>query len=219
MNADPHVYVYALAAGDLPRRLTLGPHILKTLDVGGVRAIVEPRDAPLGPTEQALRDQHAIVVALADRTAALLPVRFGTFMRRSELEQRISQSRDVLSDSLRRVAGRVQMTLRILADARVAVSASSRPVSGTAYLAQRQALAAGADPSARALREAAAPFVVEERLEAAQGRVPETIFHLIAKADVPAYIKSVEPLARRIAPDRITVSGPWPAFAFGPEVL
>jgi hypothetical protein len=220
MSPDPHVYVYALAAGDLPRRVSLGPHILETIDVGDVRAIVESLGAAPAPSEEALRDQYGLVADLAGRAAALLPVRFGTFMRRSELERRLGQSQAVLADALRLVAGRVQMTVRVLPDTPAAAPSSlPHPLSGAAYLAQRRAQAAGADPSVRALRDAAAPFVVQERVEAAHDRVPETVFHLIDLADVDRYLTAVEPLSRRIAPHRVTVSGPWPAFAFGPEVL
>jgi hypothetical protein len=120
---------------------------------------------------------------------------------------------------LRRVSGRVQMTLRILADIPDTLPVAPRPLSGTEYLAQRRAVAASADPSVRALRQAAAPFVVEEKVEAANGSVPETVFHLIEQSKVDAYVNTVEPLARRLGPNRIVVTGPWPAFAFGPEVL
>ena len=52
------------------------------IDIGAVAAIVESVDAPPDASEATLLEQHAIVVRLARRFDALLPVRFGAVFTR-----------------------------------------------------------------------------------------------------------------------------------------
>jgi hypothetical protein len=48
--------------------------------------------------------------------------------------------------------------------------------------------------------------------------VQGTLYHLIRAEHVDRYRTAVEAFAPSLAPVRLTVSGPWPAFAFVPEL-
>jgi hypothetical protein len=213
------VYVYALAARGLPRRFTLGSHALQALPVADVDAVVEPRAAPPPPSEESLRAQHALVVDLADRVSALLPVRFGTLVAASELEARLSRARETLRPALERVAGRRQMTLRIVAGPAAKPRKPSRASSGTAYLNERRGPTADTGAHVAAVRRAVGRFVVEERIDRGEGAVRTVIFHLVNRSRLAEYRAALEAVAPTLRPARLIVSGPWPPFAFVPELL
>lgn len=61
-------------------------------------------------------------------------------------------------------------------------------------------------------------FVVEERIEPGKGTVRATMYHLINAADVDRYRAALAKAAASLAPDTIAVTGPWPVFAFVPEL-
>lgn len=210
-------YVYALAAPGLPRRFASRGRTLRAIDIGDISAIVERvRKAP-DPTERTLREQHAIVGQLAARVDALLPARFGALFTPAELRARVKAEHDVIRDALDRVRGRVQMTVRLY-------SASAPPPalphvsSGTAYLAARSERERALRRDAARIRRAVSRFVGEQRLDSGKGDVRGTLYHLIRAEHVDRYRTAVEAFAPSLAPVRLTVSGPWPAFAFVPEL-
>jgi hypothetical protein len=61
-----------------------------------------------------------------------------------------------------------------------------------------------------------APLVRAERIECHGGRAPlvATAYHLVERPHVRAYGAAVRHIAPLIAPVRVTVTGPWPAYAF-----
>jgi hypothetical protein len=207
--------VYALAAGGLPERMRVGRLSLRVFSIGSIAAIA---GAPGGATasEEALREQHAIVVALAERVDPLLPARFGSHMTAARLEAVISGSSAVLSNALEHVRGRRQMTVRLTGPATVEAP-EPPPASGTAYLARRRA-GHSLPAEARPLEAGLQPFVVDRRVQPGRGAIRATVFHLVPRDDVAAYRAAFEQVAPRLAPWRAALSGPWPAFAFAPEL-
>lgn len=215
-RGDEELDVYALAAGRLPQRVRVRQASLRVLFVGPVAAITAPpRSAPT--VEDALREQHAIVLALADRFDPLLPARFGSRMTRVRLDAAIRASADVIMAALDHVRGRRQMTVRLIGP-EAPEPAPSAASTGTSYLAERRA-ARAVPPEAAPLQQAVAPFVVDERVQPGRGGVRSTLFHLVSREDVERYERAVEGSASRLVPWRAAVSGPWPPFAFAPELV
>ena len=211
--------VYALATGSLPPRIHVAGRVLRVFSVGSISVIAAaPRTAPL-PTEEALREQHAVVLALAERIDPILPARFGSRDTFPQLHATIRSSMSTLVDALAHVRGRQQMTLRLIGPA-VVEEPPPPTATGTDYLRQRRAAARG-PLEATPVRTAVAPFVVEERMQSGHGAVRATLFHLVARPDVGKYKEAVEDpnVAAAMLPWRITMTGPWPPFAFAPEVL
>jgi hypothetical protein len=210
-------YVYALAAPGLPRRFTVRAHPLQAIDIAGLAAVVEAvPDAPQA-TEEALREQHAVVVELAGRSSALLPVRFGTLVTPAELDARIKYAHDVILDALDHVRGRVQMTIRMHSDPAPSTS-SSRLSSGTAYLAARSERERELRRAAVKVRDSLSRLVMDQRIDSGKGDLLGTVYHLIKTGDVDRYRAAMEAVTASLAPARLTVTGPWPAFAFAPEL-
>ncbi len=183
------LYLYALAPAppaDRPGSVLpplgagLAGEPLRAVPVGGLLALVGKAAAPPALSAQTLAGQDATVRRLADLLPALLPVRFGEHAAgEADLAERLAPRAAELSAALERVAGCVQMTLRVFRTAAsppgteaAGADPPSTPVSaaggpGTRYLAaRRQDLErARAVPEIAPLRDALAPLLRAERAE------------------------------------------------------
>jgi hypothetical protein len=219
--------VYALAAPGLPRRFRVAGRALTSIPLvastrsrsHAIDAIAE-RAVELPPvTEAALREQHAVVVALWRRTDRLIPVRFGTVATETDLKARILPATPMLARMLQTVGGRAQMTVRVFEETPANDPDALPRTSGTAYLTALRDRAAGVSRLAEEIRRPVARFVVEERVAAGQGALRLSVFHLIAAADEPRYRAALGASVQSVPGRRLTVSGPWPPFAFAPELF
>jgi hypothetical protein len=209
-------YIYALAERGLPRRFTVLGRRLQTIDVGRVAAIVEVvSEAPV--TEEALRRQHAVVTRLSERAAALLPVRFGAICTRAELEARVKSAEDVMLAALRRVRGCVQVTVRVHAPLERDTSPAP-PSSGTAYLVARSERGRMLRNVAGRIRRAVSHVVADQRIDEGKGQLLGTVYHLIRSDEAGEYRSALDAVAPLLAPLRLVVTGPWPVFAFVPDL-
>lgn len=210
-------YVYALADAGLPRRFACGRRTLRSIDIRGVSVVAETVREPRATTEQALREQHAIVARLARRVQALLPVRFGAVFTPAELDARVKSEHDVLRDALDRVRGHVQMTVRLQSDTAGSLQ-PARVSSGTAYLAARSGRDRALRRHAGRIRRAVSGLVADQRLDPGKSGLQGTVYHLIRSTDVERYRAALDAVAPSLAPVRLMVTGPWPVFAFVPAL-
>ena len=211
------VYVFALTSHTVPS-FAVGRHRIEFLDVDGVHAAIERRAERPTVSESSLRTQHEIVTRLFDGIAAVIPARFGAFIEEGELHEILAMRRSVIMDTLSLVHGRVQMTLRFRG-----VSASNpareraarrTAMTGTAYLEARLSAARTMPSEARVVRQAVTPLAIAERSDAGTDRAPSTLYHLIDRGKVTAYSDRISSLQL----PAVTVTGPWPAFAFAPDL-
>jgi hypothetical protein len=213
-----YVLAFILSRKRLPKRI--GRRRIETIAVAGIPCVVERRRALPAASERALRDQHRVVVALHERVDAMLPVRFGALLDLRELEQIVRQRRALLLRALRRVRGRLQMTVRVFGED-VARAQESPPRSGAEYL-QARARASRPDLSgtASAIRSAVRTIVVAESIERGRGSVGVVINHLIRRDAADRYRSRIaRVLSAAGDADAVVVSGPWPPFAFTPDLM
>jgi Gas vesicle synthesis protein GvpL/GvpF len=228
------VYVYALIEpatsraqpeGGQARSIQVHGRRVQLIPVGTMRAAIERFDAAPALSEESLRTQHDTVVALARRFDAVLPARFGAALDIAELERLVTARQRLLRRAFDTVRGREQMTVRIFGPEPPAEGeAPGVPESGTAYLRSRRTAARrGADLGlldevARA-RRAVRPLVERERLDEGRGRVRATLHHLIRRGRAAEYKsllnQSLDALPAHV---EVVVSGPWPPFAFTPDL-
>jgi hypothetical protein len=198
--------------------------------IAGAFAVVERR-ADVPPTEfGALKKHQEIVGRLAARVPAILPVRFGTLLEQEDLEEVVREKEDEIAEAFDVVRDRVQFTWRIRgkavrgargsspgADAAIDARANG-PLSGAEYL-RRAARASGPAPPAayRALGVALGPLTSRQRYQAATAVTSEALYHLVEKTLVTRYLAAATALKSSDPP--LVMSGPWPPFAFAPEVL
>jgi len=215
--SDEPVYVFALTSGPA-QPLRHGRRRIEFIEAAGVHAAIERVTRRPAVTEDELRAQHDIVLKIAGVVKGILPVRFGAMIDASELETVLSMRRDSIHQAFERVSGRVQMTVRVFGPGVVMaprIEPSAKPGSGAAYLDQRRSQAAGIPTGDAALvSQAMRSLVAEERTELGQGRVLWTLYHLVDRSALPGYERAI---ASFVSPT-VAVSGPWPPFAFVPDL-
>jgi hypothetical protein len=211
------VSLYVLALTDRPLGKWTPPgRVLNTVEADGIFAICERRRAAPAPTDTFLREQHARVVEIAAHVPALLPARFGAFMTKPDLVVLLWSRAAEIRHALDLVRGRVQMTLRITGPRRRS-SPFVPPGTGREYLEQRRRARVPPLPrTVRTLLTSLRPLVASERIEAAEGPLLATVYHLVEAAQVARYQRAIgrHALKAGSTPTRVLVSGPGPAFAF-----
>ena len=209
------VYLYALVSEPL-QPFRVGGRSVRSLEIDGIHAVVDRNIPDEGPSEAALRRQHLIVEAIAARAAAVLPARFGSLVDVAEVRDLVRVRRSAFEAALELVRDREQMTLRFPKVSQP--TGIRRPSTGTAYLRARRT--AGLPDAARLqrVREALASLVRAERIQPGRGSFPAALFHLIDRGTAAAYRERVTalPPADSMQPQ---ITGPWPAFAFAPELF
>jgi hypothetical protein len=217
---SPNVYVYALLEGE-PRVRAIRGRRIEIRAVAGMLVALERRARPPAISERALRMQHELLMHLARRAAAILPVRFGTFVAAEDLEAELRRRRKRLRTALARVRGRAQITVRFVGTPEATAAPSTRPLTGASFLRARAAAARPLlFPAARAVRRAVRPVVRGERLEGPRGGIALSMHHLVDRARVDEYRTRLRQAAAELQDDvEIQVSGPVPPFAFAPQGL
>lgn len=209
-------YVFALV--DEPPRRPAGRGFAAPLTFrrvpGGFAAIERREDVP--PLEMGALKQHdAVVSRLWADVPAILPVRFGALIQGTDLTDALAERGDELVEAFATVRNGAQFTWRSLVAPRSrAPSVPAR--SGVEYLRR----AAGRDvtvPNRYApVRNAVGPYVRRERFQPPVSPRPERLYHLVSKDDSHAYQAVASTVSLR---HTVAFTGPWPPYAFVPEVL
>ena len=213
------LYVFALT-GEVAAPFEFDGHRIEFIGSSGLGAAVERVTARPQVSEATLRTQHEIVMRISTYVDDLLPARFGAFVDDRELEEILAIRREVIAKALVLVHGRVQMTIRIRETATTAGRADrsdsgAAATTGTAYLESRRAAAVHTVlPGAASMAAAVRHLVAAERSQNGQGRSAASIYHLIERRHVDEYRAALSSVPSSI----ITVSGPWPPFAFAPDL-
>jgi len=226
-------YVFALVdtvPGGHPGKGLTGNLSLRRVPSG--LAVVERR-ADVPPIEFGSLQKHQGVVArLAERVPAILPVRFGTLLDTEALEEALEDRDEEIAEAFDAVRGRVQFTWRRkalkasrettgskkAAGTQAMKDAPGAAETGTEYLLRAARAASPAPPAAfRSLRSKLAPLVAVERYQPATPQLPASLYHLVEKSSAERYQVLAEAIAH--ANQRLAITGPFPPFAFVPELL
>lgn len=219
------LYLYALVDGDPPGPLGEGlkGEPLRQIRCGSFAAVVGDLPRKPEPDRGTLTAQDAVVRRLAEIFIALLPARFGeAFADEAVLRDRIAGQASGIAESLALVRGCVQMTLRVFGDSEPPVDVDTEPGGGpgTRYLEarRREWERARSLPEIDPLREALRPLLRAERIERREtGLLLGTAYHLVLRDQTGAYLATLQEAGERIGGRRVSASGPWPPYAFGPE--
>lgn len=212
------LYVYGFTDEAIGPFTTRGRR-LHTIAIADIHVVVDRGQPESTPLEAALRQQHGIVEAIARRCDALLPARYGSSIDRGRLEHVVAANRETLADALHTVRGRSQMTLRIPAGPAASPAQSPPSSPGLAYLARRRAEFPEPDPTVlAAVRRTAGDLIRGELMQPGRPGFPPAVFHLVDNERVARYRRRILALARTLTRGDIELSGPWPPFAFTPEL-
>jgi hypothetical protein len=229
-------YVFALV--DAVPKGTPGKGLTGNLslrEVPGGLAVVERR-ADVPPMEFGTLQKHQAVVArLCERVPAILPVRFGTLLEGEEIEEVLQERDGEIAEAFSVVRRRVQFTWRHTKDTKEAKETKEQRTkerktkervrdprgeaeTGTEYLLRAARAKSPAPPPAfRALRSKVAPLVAAERYQPAAAQLPASLYHLVDRSAIERYEVIGEAIAH--ASPGLRMSGPFPPFAFAPEIL
>lgn len=218
-NGDPRLYVYALVERGLPDRVRAAGRQLHLVSIDDVGVVVGRHRQLPSPTIEALSAQLAVVEALAARTSALLPARFGTTIERAELIQVITKHRQQIAAGLALVRGRCQMTVRVFGAPASDRPGENRQTGGTAFLESVRARARHVPPEVHVIRTALAELTAAERISPGAAGLRVSLLHLVDAGDVDAYRARAAALPALLAPLTVKVTGPSPAFGFVPDLF
>ena len=219
------LYLYCLGAPDhpLPPVRGLDDQPVSVFRTADLVACVSALDAaPKLSLESVRRHNEVVERACAEHTA--LPVRFGQwFPDRPALEALLLERRETLVAGLRRVAGAMEMGVRVV-DPGFPAGPPDRST-GRAYLeslARREAKTRAARQRgvavAEELRERVGALVRDQRvrpLGTEDGLV--AIAHLVVRHDIGNYTARVQALSERHPDLRFLTSGPWPPYGFADD--
>lgn len=224
-------YVFALVDAPPPARAGRGlGGPLSIRKIAGAFAVVERR-ADVPPTEfGTLKKHQEIVGRLAARVPAILPVRFGTLLEQEHLDEVLRDRDDEIAEAFDLVRDRVQFTWRLRvkegrgpraiggAPSSTIEGDAKQPASGAEYL-RRAARASNPSPPAayRPLAATLGSLTSRQRYQAGTAVTAEALYHLVEKNLVKRYLAAAEAMETSTPP--LVMSGPWPPFAFAPEIL
>jgi len=219
------LWVYAFVGRGVRRRTlaAFGRPKLRAVGRGKTIAIVADREGPTAPTVEALREHDATVRRIARVAPAVLPARFGSVVESdAALLAILRASSREFEDALRLVDRQAQMTLRVFGSNGAIPRRSDRAKrglgknAGTNYL-KRLARTQSA-PELDALRPLLEPLLTAERIARHdRGPLMVTAYHLIPCASVSAYRRLLRRHSAALG-FRAISSGPWPPYAFVPEL-
>ena len=222
------LYLYALV-GD-PLRSDPGRGLrrerLEVLSGRGFHVVMGRMDTPPAASPATLRRHDAVVRRIAAAVDAILPMRFGSVVSDEGAAARLLTPRAIeLAGRLAQVRGHEQMTLRVFGPRGASRphapvtgrTAGGRPGPGTRYLAERGRLHhAAAVPELDPIRPLLDDLVTDERVQRhATPPLLASVYHLVSRDRRAQYRTRVTRAASQLAPFRLTVSGPWPPYAFG----
>jgi hypothetical protein len=216
------LYLYALV-GDRPRRAPgrgLRREPLSILAVRGFHVVAGRMPAAPAATATALRRHDATVRRIAATVDAVLPMRFGSAVPDEAAAARLLGPRAIeLAGRLAHVRDHEQMTVRVFGE--VAPRAprrlrGPRRGPGARYLAARRRI--HGVPELDPIRPLLDGLVADERVQRhATPPLLASVYHLIPRGRRAQYRARLARAAAGLAPLRLTVSGPWPPYAFGAD--
>jgi hypothetical protein len=211
-----HVYAIARELEELPPVGGLGDAPLERRRVGGLDVVVSRTEAD-EPSEEAIIRHAEVVEALASRSNALLPARFGdVFSNERELAGAIERKRAELESALARVRGCVEFGLRVL----LPDSDSARPRAartGREYMALRLDEANRRTRLAEQVDEPLAELARASMRSAESSELLLAASYLVPERDAQEFRTRVELLQSRHPDLSIVCSGPWPPYSFAGE--
>jgi hypothetical protein len=222
------VYVYALVAEAPSEGLGTGMsgEALRVVTCGRLLAVVGDTSARPPVTSTALREHDRTIRRITAVTDAVLPMRFGSMVDGElQLARHLEPAEAALEAALVLVAGREQMTVRVYErqaraeeSTRIAASPAAANLGpGARYLLERRQTLEH-DPHRAALDAvlaAPAAFIRGQRIES-HGSPPliASVHHLIERGQAEAYAAALHAGTADLIDAAVTVSGPWPPYAF-----
>jgi hypothetical protein len=206
-------YLYALVEGLPPswRAPTSGVGGAPiTVRRWGDRSLIAATvDTVPAPNPRTLATHHDVVASTLD-AHAVLPFRYATVVGAPGPEDWLSSRRDAIDGSLALVRGSVEMSVKLL---RLHCSVAQ-------HVGEP---GGGRSPDERELRALGEHLIAHADLPHARyraagtaGNVAACVAFLVPRAELPAFLARIAPIAARASGVAVVPTGPWPAYSFVP---
>jgi plasmid stabilization system protein ParE len=210
--------LYAIAdrppVGELPPGV--GGEAVWAISEGPTSALVSRHpEAPKFDESAAWAYERVIEAAM--ESAAVAPMRFGSFAADPQEVQQILRERcEELMDALHRIRGRVEVSVRATWPS--ADEPASRATTGRAYMEARLEPAQRARALRDRLREALDPLADASRYRLVAGApAPLTAAFLVGRDAAGDFVARATRLAAEVGDAELSCTGPWPAYSFVSE--
>jgi hypothetical protein len=215
------IYVYAIT--DAPRESPpptepglLDAPLQLTTD-GDLTVIYSALRGDAPPTPQNVRRHESVVEQLMTHCTAL-PMRFGTLLPDEEqLRSTIAENRERFASDLNRLAGCVEMGLRVFDGAQMNSEALPPATTGLDYMMRRLSAERRLQHLRSEIHGALATLSRESVFTSAQSRAPRQIFasaYLVERSRAELFQAQVQTLINQHPGVRILCTGPWPPYHF-----
>jgi Gas vesicle synthesis protein GvpL/GvpF len=206
------IYLYAIAEelDGLPDVRGVDGARLARRSVEGLDLVVS-ESAEVDASEEAVLAHARVVEALVERSAALLPARFGRGFRDEDaLREAIEGRAASLREALAQVRGCVEVGVRVVAPEPAAAPAAE---SGRAYM---EALQARVEEAGRLHEPLAALARAATRTVGATPRLLLSGAYLVEPAALEGFRRRVSELEAAHPELTFVTTGPWPPYSFAP---
>jgi hypothetical protein len=212
------IYLYAIAEelDGLPEVPGVDGAPLARRSVEGLDLVVSEHDgAELEASEEAVLAHARVVEGLVQRSAALLPARFGRgFRDEAALREAIEGRAVTLREALAQVRGCVEVGVRVLAEESAPPPAAE---SGRAYMEARLARAEESERLADELHEPLAALArAATRTVGATPRLLLSGAYLVEAGELETFRRRVSELEAAHPELTVVTTGPWPPYSFAP---
>ena len=162
-------------------------------------------DTPPPATSRTLAAHHEVVASTLD-AHAVLPFRYGTVTGGIGAEAWLAIRRDAVESGLALVRGCVEMTVKLL---RLDCSVTHAVARGAGVADEPELQALGE----HLIAHAELPHA-RYRPAGTAGNVAASVAFLVPRAEVPAFLTRIGPIASRATGVAVVPTGPWPAYSF-----
>jgi len=207
-------YLYALVEGLPPAWRAPGSGIggaAVTVRRWGDRSLITATlDTVPAPNPRTLATHHDVVASTLD-AHAVLPFRYATVAGALGPDAWLSSRREAIDSSLALIRGCVEMTVKLLRlDGSVTPHLGARAGGGSS--ADQRELKALGD---HLIAHAELPHA-RYRPAGTAGNVAASVAFLVPRAELPAFLTRIAPIASRATGVAVVPTGPWPAYSFVP---
>ena len=213
------IYLYAIAEelDGLPEVPGVDGTPLARRSLEGLDLVVSEHEGrEIAASEEAVLAHAHVVEGLVERSAALLPARFGRgFSDEAALREAIAGRAASLREALAQVRGCIEVGVRVLAAEPAPPPAAAE--SGRAYMETRLARSEETERLARELHEPLAALArAATRTVGATPRLLLSGAYLVEPGELDAFRSRVGELEAAHTELTFVTTGPWPPYSFAP---
>jgi hypothetical protein len=209
-----HPYALVRKPAVLPETAAIDGAPLRTVSLSeAIDAVVSETAAETRPTDEAILAHARVVEAVGDVNDAVLPMRFSRGVTDDDLRRRLGAREQELGAALARVAGCVEVGVRVVAD--VDAAPPRPPASGREYMERRLGDVGRAEQVARELNGPLAAIArASDSRTLARPDVLLTAAYLVPRTELERFHAAVSAAQSRWPDLRLISTGPWPPYSF-----